>query len=190
MTEAIHLPAAGLLGLGRDAVAALRDALMRDMGPDAAGYLQQAGYAGGDAVYTAFTQWLEAQGAAAPESLDVGGFGTLASRFFADLGWGSFRFDGGPAVATIDSADWAEAAGTDGMEQPCCHLGTGLLAAFFGRVADQPLAVMEVECRSTGADQCRFLLGSAEVMQQVWQAMADGQRYEDVIADNRLSAVG
>lgn len=177
MTRTIDLPAAGMLGLGREAVATLRDALLRDMGPDAAGYLQQAGYAGGDAVYAAFTNWLAAGGHPAPESLDVPGFARLASQFLADLGWGSFSFSSGSTVATIDSPDWVEADGMSGMEQPSCHVGTGLLAAFFGRVGDQPLAVMEVECRATGAVQCRFLLGSAETMQDVWERMARGESY-------------
>ncbi|MBA3890412.1 MAG: hypothetical protein H0X64_07770 [Gemmatimonadaceae bacterium] len=180
MTRTIDLPAAGMLGLGHEAVASLRDALLRDMGPDAAGYLQQAGYAGGDAVYAAFTSWLAAEGRSEPESLDVAGFATLASEFFADLGWGSFSFGSGTPVATIDSPDWIEASGVAGMDQPCCHVGTGLLAAFFGRVADQPLAVMEVECRSTGASQCRFLLGGSDTMQQVWERMAEGGHYSEV----------
>jgi predicted hydrocarbon binding protein len=177
MTRTIDLPAAGMLGLGYEAVASLRDALLRDVGPDAAGYLQQAGYAGGDAVHAAFTNWLAAAGHPAPEALDVAGFARLASEFFTDLGWGRFSFSSGTPVATIDSPDWVEANGMSGMEQPCCHVGTGLLAAFFGRVGDQPLAVMEVECRSTGATQCRFLLGSADTMQEVWERMAAGESY-------------
>lgn len=180
MTRTIDLPAAGMLGLGHEAVATLRDALLRGVGPDAAGYLQQAGYAGGDAVYDAFSNWLSAAGHPAPGSLDVAGFARLASEFFTDLGWGSFTFSSGTPVATIESPDWVEANGMAGMEQPCCHVGTGLLAAFFGRVGDQPLAVMEVECRSTGATQCRFLLGSADVMQAVWERMAAGESYSDL----------
>lgn len=180
MTRTIDLPAAGMLGLGHEAVATLRDALLRDMGPDAAGYLQQAGYAGGDAVYNAFTSWLAAEGHTAPESLDVAGFARLASEFFTDLGWGSFSFVSGTPVATIDSPDWIEATGMSGTEQPGCHVGTGLLAAFFGRVADQPLAVMEVECRASGAGHCRFLLGSADVMQEVWERIARGEAYSDL----------
>jgi hypothetical protein len=49
-------------------------------------------------------------------------------------------------------------------------------------VAEQPLAVMEVECRAAGAPRCRFLLGSADVMQQVWEGMADGRPYEELLA--------
>ena len=36
-----------MLALTRDSLAALRSALLRDAGPSAAAYLQEAGYAGG-----------------------------------------------------------------------------------------------------------------------------------------------
>jgi hypothetical protein len=57
-----------------------------------------------------------------------------------------------------------------------------MFADFFGRVADAPLAVMEVECRSTGAERCRFLLGSAEVMQAVYEGMSQGIGYDEAVA--------
>jgi len=177
----IELPASGLVALSGDALASLRNALIRDFGGDAAGYLQQAGYAGGDAIYDAFARWLAARGLPAPESLDVPTFGDEASRFFAEAGWGTFTLGQGGAVAMLDSWDWVESGGSPGLEHPGCHLGTGILAAFFGRVAAQPLAVMEVECRSAGAAQCRFLLGSPETMQRVWEGMAAGHGYDTAI---------
>ena len=42
----IDLTGSGMLAITRDALSALRAALMRDAGPAAAGYLQEAGYAG------------------------------------------------------------------------------------------------------------------------------------------------
>lgn len=182
MTQSIDLPASGLLGIGHDALGTLRNAMLQELGANGAGHLQQAGYAGGESVYQAFARWLASQRLPAPESLDVPTFATYASRFFTELGWGSLTMGGGSPVATIDSVDWVEASGSSGLEHPGCHLGTGLMAAFFGRVADQPLAVMEVECRSAGAPRCRFLLGSAEVMQQVWEGMAEGRGYEETLA--------
>lgn len=178
MTQSIDLKSAGLVGLGRDAIASLRETLFQGLGPDAAGYLQQAGYAGGDAVHAAFERWLAAQGKPAPESLDVETFAADASRFFSALGWGSLALTPRAPVATLDSPDWVEANGAAGQEGPGCHVGTGLMAAFFGRVAAQPLAVMEVECRAAGAPRCRFLLGSAEEMQRVWERLAAGEPYE------------
>jgi hypothetical protein len=56
-----------------------------------------------------------------------------------------------------------------------------MFADFFGRVADAPLAVMEVECRSAGSARCRFLLGSADVMTQVYDEMSRGTGYEAAV---------
>jgi hypothetical protein len=57
-----------------------------------------------------------------------------------------------------------------------------MFADFFGRVADAPLAVMEVECRSSGSDRCRFLLGSTEVMTQVYDEMSRGADYTSAVS--------
>jgi hypothetical protein len=48
-------------------------------------------------------------------------------------------------------------------------------------LSDAPLAVMEVECRSTGAERCRFLLGSTEVIEHVYNAMNSGESYEAAV---------
>jgi predicted hydrocarbon binding protein len=53
-----------------------------------------------------------------------------------------------------------------------------LLAGLLGRVANAPLSVLEVECRSAGHGRCRFLVGSVDVMQYVYEAMARGVSYE------------
>jgi uncharacterized protein len=173
----------GMLAVTRDALAALRNALMRDAGPSSASWFQEAGYAGGAALFEAFRSWLEARDAGEPEALPLEEFQQLAGEFFRQAGWGSLAVGSlHDAVATLDSPDWGEASPDAGMEYPCCNLSAGMLADFFGRVADAPLAVMEVECRSAGAERCRFLVGSADVMQAVYEGMSQGQRYDDAVA--------
>ena len=68
------------------------------------------------------------------------------------------------------------------MQFPGCYLSAGMLTEFFARVAGAPVAVMEVDCRSTGAGRCRFIVGSAETIQQVYEAMAQGSSYEVVLS--------
>jgi uncharacterized protein len=178
----LDLAGNGMLAVTRDALAALRNALMRDTGQAAAAYFQEAGYAGGGALFEAFRGWLSSRDAGAPESLTLDEFQRLAGQFFEEAGWGSLTVGSlHDAVATLDSPNWGEASPEGGMEHPCCHLSAGMFADFFGRVADAPLAVMEVECRSMGGERCRFLLGSTEVMQQVYDAMSAGQGYEDAV---------
>ncbi|MES2179491.1 MAG: V4R domain-containing protein [Gemmatimonadota bacterium] len=179
----MDLTGSGMVALTRDALAALRNALMRDTGYAAAGYLQEAGYAGGAALFGAFSQWLAARGAGAPSDLSITAFQARATEFFRDCGWGALSIgDLHDTVATLDSSDWGEATPDAGLEHPGCHLSSGMFADFFGRVADAPLAVMEVECRSAGAERCRFLLGSPEVLQQVYEGMAQGAGYEEAVS--------
>ena len=183
MTDSIQLGGSGMLALTRDTLAALRGALFRDLGGDAAGYLQEAGYAGGATLFAAFGAWTAARGYGAPESIAAADFTRLATQFFSDLGWGSVSLGAlSGTVAALDSADWGEADPAAAMEFPGCHLTTGMFADFFGRLAGTPMAVMEVECRSMGAPRCRFLVGSADSLQQVYDDMSRGVPYEDAAA--------
>ena len=183
MPNSIDLTSHGLVALTRASLGALRAALLRDAGPSAAAYLQEAGYAGGEALFASFGRWLEERGLGAPESLDLRAFEERATEYFRDTGWGSMRIGSvGEAVATLDSTDWAEADPDAGLDQPACHLTTGIFADFFGRVAGDPLAVLEVECRSMGHDRCRFLVGSAEVMQYLYDEMTRGVEYQEAAA--------
>jgi uncharacterized protein len=177
--HAIDLTASTLVAVSRAALSSLRTSLLRDAGPAAAGYFQEAGYAGGAAIFDAFRVWLGERGHPAPESLGVEDFAERASEYFQELGWGSIRLGAlRETVATLDSTDWGEVDPGGGLDQPGCHLSTGMFADFFGRIAETPLAVMEVECRSAGDLRCRFLLGSAEIMERLYESMAEGQGYE------------
>jgi len=168
-----------MVGLTRDALVALRGVLFRDAGANAAAYLQEAGYAGGAALYGAFATWNAARGGGAPESMAASEFGQRATEFFAELGWGAVTVGTlHDSVMTVDSSNWAESDPNAAMQYPGCYLSSGLLADFFGRVAGAQLAVMEVECRSMGSNRCRFLLGSAETMQHVYTDMTQGKSYD------------
>jgi uncharacterized protein len=182
ITHPIDLTGSSLIAVSRTAIFALRTSLLRDAGPAAASYFQEAGYAGGAVVFDAFRAWLHERGHGEPDSLGVEEFAARASEYFHDLGWGSLRLGAlRDTVATLDSSDWGEVDPAGGLDQPACHISTGMFADFFGRIADTPLAVMEVECRSAGDSRCRFLLGSAEVMERLYESMAQGKGYEAAV---------
>ena len=186
MTDSMRLAGSGMLALTRDTLATLRSALFRDLGGEAAGYLQEAGYAGGAALFDAFTAWAAEHGYGAPESMAAADFPRYASEFFGDLGWGALALGTlHETVATLDSTDWGEADPKSAMEFPSCHITTGIFADFFGRLAGSPMAVMEVECRSMGAPRCRFLLGSAEALRRVYDEMSRGSAYDEAVATAR-----
>jgi len=172
-TRTVAVPAAffgalrGLSTTEATAVAALRD----------------AGYAAGIGLFESFGQWLESQGELPADLLPDDRFGEVLAEFLGAAGWGAVQVSAlSEAVMAIDTEEWAEAEGEGGAAVPSCHVGTGLLAGLLGRVADAPLSVLEVECRSTGQPRCRFLVGSVDVMQYVYEAMARGVSYEHAAA--------
>jgi predicted hydrocarbon binding protein len=178
----LNLAKHGLAAFPRHSLAALRSALLRDHGPEAAGALQEAGYAGGDTVYAAFTAWLAERTDLDVAQLDVDAFQHRASEFFSEFGWGTLRVGAiDDAVATLDAADWWEADGDEQLDAPGCHLTTGLFADLFGRLAGTQVAVLEVECRAMGPAHCRFLVGSPEVLEYVYQEMSEGATYHDAV---------
>ena len=182
MSQPIDLPGNALVALTRDSLLALRTALFRDVGPNAAALLQEAGYAGGQVLYDAFTRWLDSRGLGAPEALPAVEFGRRAGEFFRETGWGTFELGALDSVATVDAAEWAESDPAYPLDFPGCYYTAGVFADFFGRLAGEPVAVMEVECRSMGAPRCRWLVGSGETMQRVYDQMGEGVAYADAVA--------
>jgi predicted hydrocarbon binding protein len=181
MAESIDLNGNALVAITRDSLSALRTALFRDVGPNAAALLQEAGFAGGPALYEAFGRWLSSRRLPSPESLAAADFPIRASEFFRDTGWGSIQVGELASVATIDSGDWAEGDPSHPLDFPGCYYTAGAFADFFGRVAGEPVAVMEVECRSMGAERCRFLVGATDTMQRVYDAMGEGVAYDQAV---------
>ena len=105
----MDLSATNCLALPRASLLALRAALIRDTGGSFATFLQEAGYAGGEAVFGAFRAWVAARGEDV-EALDVPGFQARATEFFREAGWGSITVAAvADVVALVDSTDWAEA---------------------------------------------------------------------------------
>ncbi len=141
---------------------------------DAVDALRAAGFAGGPAIYEAFEQWLGENDSSqhAPE-LTVEEFGDRAAQYFRDAGWGRVDFDAEQedGVASISMQDCWEADRNAAGSSPSCHITTGMLASFFGKLAGYPVAVMETECRSANGDRCRFLLGNSEVMAFKWEEL-------------------
>lgn len=173
MTEPIDLNTSSLVAISRDSLNALRASLFRDLGGTAATHLQDAGYTGAGQIYSAFEHWLGARGGPSPADLSPGDFGRNIADFFAASGWGMLEFaPGDDGVATVESADWAEALTADGTEMSGCYFTTGVFADFFGRITDAQVSVMETECRSMGATRCKFLIGTPQKLQEIYDQMA------------------
>jgi predicted hydrocarbon binding protein len=176
-----------MVGVGIPTLRELRSAVLATADSAAAVIaLREAGYAGGDAVLAAFEQWLaEHEAGSATEhgaqrmdagELTLDGFGERARSFFRNAGWGevSFTPDDAEGLAIVDIENCWEAGASGSAPDskgPGCHITTGLLAAFFGRLAGYPVAVLETECSDDGGSRCRFLLGNPDIMNYTWQEM-------------------
>ncbi|HYX81547.1 MAG TPA: V4R domain-containing protein [Gemmatimonadales bacterium] len=137
--------------------------------------LQEAGYAAGASLYQAFTATNN------PAELDADLLGDTLSDFFQAGGWGSVSITPvGTGALAIDSTDWTEAEpGT--AQTPMCFFSAGMLADFLGRLSEETIAVMEVECRSRGDERCRFLSATPGVLERVYQGMTEGRTYEEAL---------
>ena len=165
---------AELVGVAVPTLRQLRSSVLAANAQDAVEVLREAGFAGGDSIHAAFERWLgEASGADSGDtgSLQLDDFAERTKRFFRDAGWGdvTFSHDDADGVAIVDIENcWEGAAGGDA---PGCHLTTGMLAAFFGRVAGYPVAVLETECCKGDGSRCRFLMGNEDVMNYKWEEL-------------------
>ncbi|HET9424527.1 MAG TPA: V4R domain-containing protein, partial [Gemmatimonadaceae bacterium] len=175
MTDTIDLQNHSLVAISKESLNALRASLFRDLGGNAATYLQEAGYSGAAPVYEAFSSWVTARGGPPPADLALDDFASAMGEFFTASGWGTMGFSVGEGgLATVESSDWAEAVAGDGSQMSGCYFTSGVLADFFGRITEAPISVMETECRSMGAERCRFLIATPEKLQKVYDEMYGG----------------
>lgn len=161
----------------------LRARLGKAGSPELLDALHDAGVASGDLVATRWREQLGGPGGLQePEHLDTRRFGEMLTALCRDLGWGSLEVVMlGDEAVLLESSDWTEAE-PGGAGQPGCRFTAGALGAFLTELAGAPLAVLEVECRSAGADRCRFLAGSPEMMALAWDLVSAGHSWRDAFA--------
>jgi len=137
--------------------------------------LQEAGYAAGEGLFRSFAATNN------PADLDADLLGDTRSEFFTSGGWGTVTLSPvGTGALALDSSDWAEAEpGT--AQAPMCFFSAGMLADFLGRLSDETIAVMEVECRSRGDERCRFLSATPAVLEKVYNEMTQGRSYAEAL---------
>ena len=170
MTDTLDLSSHALVAISKESLGALRASLARDLGGNAGNYLYEAGYGGAAAIFDAFTKWLTAKGGPAASDLALDDFAAALGEFFATSGWGSMGFSVEAGMATVESSTWAESADGAATQLPC-YFTSGVLTEFFGRVIDAPISVLETECRSLGHERCKFMIGTPERIQQVYDQL-------------------
>ncbi len=163
----VRLPVAGL--------AALRNAVQASCDGDAAARsLQRAGVALGRAIYADLAL------AADPARLSAAEFWERALEALRERGWGDFVHrsvhDGAGELATPNGAEVSDRGG-----RPDCFLSAGLIAGLLAGVDAGPVAVLEVECRSQGDAECRFLFGGRDAIAAIHAALLRGEAFDDAV---------
>jgi predicted hydrocarbon binding protein len=173
----------GVVGIGIKALHTTRQALVQDLGEAGEARLQEIGYAAGEDIYRRFSQWLpEFAGVSDPGELDAAALTEVLSAFFQSLGWGPVTVERvGRAGLAVTSTAWAEVQSGVQGEYPSCFFSTGLFASFFTCLAGAAVATMELECRTQGDPRCKFLAGSPEVLDAVYEAMSEERDYESIL---------
>lgn len=154
---------------------------------DAAGILQDAGFATGEALATSWRNRVaERTGLDDAGRLDARWFGPLLDEFCVSLGWGSISVTPiGARALLLEAGDWAEAEpGT--TEQTTCHFSCGCFAAFLTAQAGATIAVLEVECRSRSDSACRFLAGNVDTLATVTDLLAAGRPWREAFTAGEL----
>lgn len=168
----IAVPAAGLTGL--------RKHLEKEAGPLAAIHaLQAAGYGAGEALWESLRA---GPGTGLPD-LDLEDFWTRLASQLGRRGWGTLEHRAAhPGIGLLSSEDWAESVGGGEAEHPSCSFSAGMLSGLLSSVAEGPIAVLEVTCRTRGDQGCTFAYGSAATVHDLYGLMLDGRSLESALA--------
>lgn len=166
-----------LIGFAHQTVRDLRHRLASTS--DGAAALRDAGYAGADSVYSAFATWVTENGGGAIDEMTLDQFSSRAAEFFRAAGWGKVSIRSlHDALAVVDIEDCWEASGVGAGSG--CHLTTGTLAGFLGQLTDFTVAAMEIECGSGTGGRCRFLAGTAEMLDHAYERVVRGEEWETI----------
>jgi len=134
-------------------------------------------------VFQAFCTWLPGEtGVARPDELDAGRLNDVLSAFFRATGWGSVSVSQlGNAALVLDSSDWAEKRPRGAPRSRCASSRRACWRISWARLSGEPVAVMEVECRSRNDERCRFLSASPDTLNTVFEQDDAGDGYEQAL---------
>ncbi len=180
------MPAAGIT-IAAESLLNLANTLVTALGEEGAAHVRDAGFATGQVLAAQLRASQAERGAPPPEALTLPAFNAATSTLLQHTGWGALSIDSSrPAVTVLEASGWSETAAKAGstLLAPGAHFTTGLLAGFFGSLAGEPLAVLEVEPAEPVTDRARFLMGSVETVDQLFAQLERGTPLSAVLADS------
>lgn len=115
-------------------------------------------------------------------TIGTGRFWSVLEELLREMGWGETDHEQPhAAVVSLSSSDWFEAEGRH-TAHPSCQFTVGVLGELFRQVAGLDVAVLEVECRAAGDRHCRFLVGGADALSNVFSSLREGEGYRAALA--------
>lgn len=119
-----------------------------------------------------------------PRSESMASFWATVREALSERGLGTASYHLlSPGIAEVlleDGPEASEAVGT-GSRAGGCPFATGLLAGLLSEAAGEPVAVLEVACRSRGESACRFLAGDEGRLRRVRREMHGGSSVEEAV---------
>jgi hypothetical protein len=142
--------------------------------------LQSAGVAAGNAFHELL---LRGAGDGNPGDWGESAFWRRFGELFERRGWGRIANETvHPGVGALDAFDWVESNPDVGANRPSCFFSAGLLANLIGRICNDEVAVLEVECRSRGDSRCRFLYGAPVTLDTLYGHLRTGAPVNESLA--------
>ena len=141
--------------------------------------LHHAGYEAGSAAAASFSVTVGGD----VTNMGQSAFWARLSEFFSRRGWGMLEQSGEHAgIAFLSSPDWAEASPDAREPEASCCFTTGFLSGLLSELAGGPVAVLEVDCRARGDEQCCFAFGSEVAIHDLYGHLLDGTDLEGALA--------
>jgi predicted hydrocarbon binding protein len=144
--------------LRRDAIRLMRDELMRVAGAAGSVIVHTAGHVSGREDGNALLAQAMAQGIKSPQSLPAA---ILTAVEETNMGYGKIRIDDinfGTWVFKISVINSFEVDSSGNSPNPTCVFILSYLKGLFSQLIGKDLGGKEVECKSKGDQNCKFLL--------------------------------
>ncbi len=139
--------------------------------------LHNAGYAAGRDAAAAL-------GGPALRDREASAFWSAIAAYFERRGWGRPVHESPhPGVGLLVADRWAESSSDEDDPEGSCSFSTGFLSGLLSSVADGPVAVLEVSCRTRGDDACRFAFGAADVIHDLYGHLVEGAELPRALAE-------
>lgn len=133
--------------------------------------LHQAGYQAGTVAATNLAVRDEEN----EKTMEESAFWNEITEFFQERGWGTLRHRSpSSAVGILSSSNWAEASADLNNPTASCFFSTGFFSGLLSELADGPIAVLEIECRTRGESICEFAFGSESAIHKLHSCLLEG----------------